>query len=150
METQNFTTTILVDQSPSVVFSAVNNPKTWWSDDITGVPDEVNGQWRYRFGDNHRSTIRTIELIPGKKVVWLIEDNYFKSIQDQREWVGNTIVFEISKKGDKTELVFTQVGLTPAYECYKACHYAWTGFIQKSLKSLITTGKAQPKWYEQQ
>src|ERR1044071_337899 len=114
MEAQNFTTTILVDQSPSIVFNAINNPKVWWSNEIEGVTDKINGKWSYHFGDNHRSSIKTIELIPGEKVVWLVEDNYFKSAKDQSEWVGNTIVFEISRKGNQTELVFTQVGLTPA------------------------------------
>ena len=88
-------------------------------------------------------------MIPGKKVVWLVEDNYFKFTKDPTEWVGNKITFEISKQGDKTQLVFTQIGLVPTYECYNVCRDAWTGFIQKSLQSLITTGKGQLKWYEQ-
>ena len=149
MDNQNFTTRILVEQSPDVVFKAINNPKAWWSNDIEGTTDKVNEQWTYHFGDSHHSKIKTIEMTPGKRVVWLVEDNYFKSFKDQREWVGNKITFDIARKGDKTEVVFTQHGLTPAYECYKACHFAWTGFIQKSLQSFITTGKAQSKWYEQ-
>jgi hypothetical protein len=149
MDNQNFTSTILVEQSPAEVFKAVNNPKAWWSDEIEGNTDKLNDELTYHFGDNHRSKMKIIEMVPDKRVVWLVEDNYFKSIKDKSEWVGNKIIFEISKQGDKTQLVFTQIGLTPAYECYNACHYAWTGFIQKSLQSLITTGKAQPKWYEQ-
>ena len=149
MNNQNFTATILVTQSPVEVFNAINNPKVWWSDEIEGDADKLNGEWTYHFDDNHRSKMKTIEMIPGKKVTWLVEENYFKSIKDKNEWVGNKITFEISKQGDKTQLTFTQIGLTPAYECYNACNYAWTGFIQQSLCSLITTGKAEPKWYAQ-
>ena len=148
MNSQHFTTSIVVPQSPAEVFDAVNKPKLWWSHDIEGSTDKLDDEWIYRFKDSHRSKIKVIQLDPGKKVVWLVEENYMKGIKDQSEWVGDKITFDISREGDKTRLVFTQFGLTPACECYDACNHGWTGFIQKSLYSLITTGKAQPKWYE--
>jgi hypothetical protein len=149
MENQNFSTRILVEQPPTEVFKAVNNPRAWWSEEIEGNTDKINDEWTYHFKDNHRTKMKTIELIPDKKVVWLVEENYFSFTKDPDEWVGNKITFEITNQGDKTQLVFTQIGLVPAYECYKVCHDAWTGFIQKSLQSLITTGKGQLTWYEQ-
>jgi len=41
-----------------------------------------------------------------------------------RRWKTATnasVIFEITRKGDKTELRFTHVGLEPAYECYDVC-----------------------------
>jgi hypothetical protein len=149
MNNQNFTTAILVEQSPVEVFKAVNNPRAWWSEEITGTTDQLHAEWNYQFGDNHRSKMKVIEMIPGKKVVWLVEENYFKNAKDQTEWVGNKITFEISEHGHKTQLLFSQIGLVPANDCYKACDWAWTGFIQKSLQSLITTGKGQLAWYQE-
>ena len=149
MNNQNFSTTILVGQTPAEVYKAVNDPRSWWSKDIAGNPDKVNGEWTYLFGDNHRCKMKTTELIPEKKVVWLVEENYFKFTKDPNEWRGNQIVFDISKEGNKTKLVFTQIGLVPAYECFNVCRDAWTGFVQKSLQSLITTGEGQLTWYEQ-
>ena len=149
MNNQNFTTTILVEQSPAEVFKAVNNPRTWWSEDIEGNTDKLNDEWAYHFKDSHRAKMKTIEMTPDKKVVWLVEDNYFSFTKDKNEWTGNKITFEISKQGNKTQLVFTQIGLVPTYECYNPCRDAWTGFIQKSLLNLITTGKGQLKWYQQ-
>ncbi|TAM94845.1 MAG: SRPBCC domain-containing protein [Chitinophagaceae bacterium] len=148
MNNQNFTTAILVSQSPAEVFKAINNPKAWWSEDIDGDTGKLHAEWTYHFADSHRCKMKTIEMIPGKKVVWLVEDNYFKSIKDKSEWVGNKITFEIFKQGNKTQMVFTQIGLVPAYECYNVCRDAWTGFIQKSLQSLVTTGKGQLRWYD--
>ena len=92
--------------------------------------------------------MKVTELIPGKKVVWLVEENYFKNAKDQTEWVGNEIVFDISKLGDKTKVTFTQIGLVPSYNCYKSCDWAWTGFVQKSLQSLIKTGKGELQWFK--
>ncbi len=148
MKNQDFTTTILVDQTQKEVFDAINNVRGWWSEEIEGTTDKLNDEWNYHFGDNHRSKMKIIEMIPGKKVVWLVEENYFKNAKDQSEWVGNKITFEISKQDDKTQLVFTQIGLTPTYDCYKSCEWAWTGFVQKSLHSLITTGKGRLQWYQ--
>jgi hypothetical protein len=53
-------------------------------------------------------------------------------------------VFEITPKGNKTELKFTQIGLVPAYECYDVCSTAWTNFINVSLKNLIEKGNGAP------
>lgn len=148
MENQNFTTTILVEQSPAEVFKAINNPRAWWSESIEGTPDKINEEWNYHFDDNHRSKMETTEMIPDQKVVWLVKENYFKNAKDQSEWVGNKITFDISKKGDKTQLIFSQIGLVPSCDCYKSCDWAWTGFIQKSLLSLIETGTGKTNWYK--
>ncbi|CAH0150736.1 hypothetical protein SRABI27_00516 [Pedobacter sp. Bi27] len=37
METTNFTTTILVDQTPKEVFDAVIDPRKWWSGEFKGA-----------------------------------------------------------------------------------------------------------------
>jgi hypothetical protein len=34
--------------------------------------------------------------------------------------------------------------LNAAYECFDICSNAWTTYIQKSLRDLITTGKGKP------
>lgn len=148
MENKDFTSTILVDQSPAEVYKAINNPRVWWSEDIDGTTDQLNAEWNYHFGDNHRSKMKVVEMIPNEKVVWLVTENYFKNAKDQTEWVGNKITFDISQQGDKTQLTFTQIGLVPSYDCYKSCEWAWTGFVQKSLHSLISTGKGQLEWYK--
>jgi hypothetical protein len=57
---------------------------------------------------------------------------------------GTDVVFEITKKGDKTELRFTHVGLIPVFECHGDCSGAWSFYINDSLRSLIKTGKGQP------
>jgi len=144
MTTSDFTTTILVNQTPAEIFNAINNVRGWWSEEIEGSTDKFNDEFNYHYQDVHRCKIKIIESIPGKKVVWQVLDNYFSFTKDKSEWKGNTILFEISEKDNKTHLQFTQVGLVPEYECYDICQNAWSTYIQKSLYSLITTGKGQP------
>jgi hypothetical protein len=140
----DFTTTILVDQTPGQVYNAINNVRGWWSEDIEGHTDKRDEAFNYHFKDLHRCTIRVIEMVPGKKIVWRVEDNYFSFTKDKTEWIGTQMVFDISKQGDKTQLAFTHKGLVPAYECYDVCRDAWTDFIQKSLQQLISAGKGNP------
>ena len=144
MTTTDFTTTILVDQTPEAAFEAINNVRGWWSEDIEGPTDQVNGIFDYHFRDLHRCKIKVVELVPGKKVTWLVLDNYFNFTEDKNEWKGTTINFDISQKEDKTAIQLTHIGLVPEYECYDICKDAWTAFIRKSLYDLITTGQGQP------
>lgn len=140
----DFTTTMLVDQTPQEAFNAINNVRGWWSEEIDGHTDQLNEVFNYRYEDVHRCKIKVIELEPGKKVVWRVLDNYFKFTEDKTEWNGTKIIFDISEKDGKTGIRFTHEGLVPAYECYEICRGAWTNYIQNSLRDLITTGKGQP------
>jgi hypothetical protein len=144
MNHQNFTTTILVDNSPSEVFNAINNVRGWWSEEVEGSTDKLNDEWNYHYQDVHRSKMKIVELVPDQKIVWFVMDNYFSFTKDKSEWTGNKIIFEIARKNTQTQLQFTQVGLIPQYECYDICQGAWSTYIEKSLLSLITTGKGQP------
>ena len=144
MTTQDFTATILVDQTPEVVFNAINNVRGWWSEEIEGHTDKLNEVFRYHYKDVHICNIKVIEMIPNEKVVWHVLDNYFNFTRDKNEWKDTVITFEISKKGKKTQLQFTHLGLVPEYECFDICHNAWSQYIGESLYNLITTGKGQP------
>ncbi|WP_328407053.1 SRPBCC domain-containing protein [Nocardia sp. NBC_00403] len=141
---QNFTTTFSVDRTPQEAFEAITNVRGWWSEDAEGVTDRVGGEFVHRYQDVHRCTIRVTELVPGRKVAWLVLDNYFNFIEDQAEWKGTEIVFEISEKDGGAEVRFTHVGLVPQYECYDVCSNAWGGYIGGSLRNLINTGVGQP------
>jgi hypothetical protein len=136
--------TISVDRTPNQVYDAVNNVRGWWSGEITGTTDKLGAEWTYRYQDLHRSTQKITELVPGKKVVWHVTDSYLSFVKDATEWNGTDIVFDITKKGAKTELRFTHVGLAPSIECYKDCSDAWGFYIRESLRNLITTGKGKP------
>ena len=144
MTTQDFTTTLLVDQTPKEVFKAINNVRGWWSEEIEGSTNKLHDEFKLRYEDIHRSQMKLIEVVPDKKVVWLVMDNYFKFTKDKSEWTGTKISFEISKKDSKTQIRFAHLGLVPEYECFDICSNAWTQYIQQSLRSLITTGKGQP------
>jgi hypothetical protein len=144
MKDQNFTATFTVEQSPKQVFDAINNVRGWWSENIEGSTTDLGDQWTYRYKDAHRCIMKISEMAPNKKIVWHVLDNYFSFTQDKTEWKGTDVVFEIAKKGDKTEVHFTHVGLVSAYECYDVCSNAWGSYVNGSLRNLIATGKGKP------
>ena len=141
---QSFTTTFSVDKTPKQVFDAINNVRGWWGGQIEGSAHKLGDEFTYRYGDLHYSKQRITELIPGKRVVWLVTEANLDFVEDKSEWKGTKITFDIADKGDKTEVRFTHVGLVPDYECYGACSSAWGSYVKTSLRSLITTGKGQP------
>ena len=148
MTDQNFTTTFSVDQTPEEVFNAINNVRGWWSEDIEGRTTQLGDEFVYLYQDVHRCRIKVTESVPGKRVVWLVLDNYFNFTADKTEWKGTRVIFEIAKNGDHTELRFTHQGLVPQYECFNVCSNAWGAYINGSLRNLITSGKGLPNGRE--
>ncbi len=146
----NFTTSFTVDQSPDEVFAAVNNVRGWWSEEIEGETDKLGAEFRFHYKDFHRSTHRITEFVPGKKVVWHTTDSSLNFVSNKDEWNGTDIVFEIARKGGRTELRFTHVGLVPALECYGDCSEGWGFYINDSLRGLIMTGKGKPEKREEE
>ena len=144
MQHQDFTTSFIVDQTPEEVYKAINNPRAWWSEEIKGGTDKLNDVFDYSYGEEHSCKMKLLELIPSQKVVWRVLDNKFSFTKDKTEWIDTNVVFDISRAGNQTKLVFTHIGLVPEYECYEACHQGWTFYIEKSLKKYITTGKGEP------
>jgi hypothetical protein len=141
---QDYNTILWVDQTPEEAFAAIINVRGWWSEEIEGPTDKLQGEFDYHFQDIHRCKIRVIELIPGQKVVWLVLDNDFNFVEDKSEWKGTSMIFDIAKKSQHTEIRFRHIGLVPDYECYEVCNKAWSYYIETSLYNLITTGKGGP------
>lgn len=141
---KDLTLSFTVDRSPQEVFDAINDVRGWWTGEIEGRTDRLGGEFTYRYGKLHRSTQRITELVPGKKVAWHVTDGRLTFVEHQTEWSGTDIVFEIARKGDRTELRFTHVGLVPALDCYGACSDGWGLYVNDSLRKLITTGKGDP------
>lgn len=141
---KGYTTSFTVDQTPEEVFKAINNVRGWWSGEIAGETDKLGAQFTYRVQDVHQSKQKITELIPGKKIVWRVVDANLNFANGKHEWNGTDIIFEITKKGNKSEVRFTHAGLVPDFECYNNCSNAWGLLVNGNLRKLITTGKAQP------
>ena len=144
MADKSFKTSFTVAQSPEQVFAAIINPRAWWGEGITGETAKRGGEFIYRHGSIHLSTQKIAELVPNKKVVWKITQSDLSFVSRKSEWTGTEVVFEIAKKGDKTELKVTHAGLVPQFECFEGCSAGWSFYLNESLKSLLETGTGEP------
>jgi len=144
MSSQNYTTTFVVDQTPEEAFAAITNVRDWWSGEIDGRTDTLGEEFTYRYQDIHYSKQRITELVPGKRVVWLIFDAYLNFTEDPDEWIGTEVTFDVARKGDHTEVSFSHFGLVPEFECFDKCSNAWGFYINASLRGLITSGQGAP------
>jgi hypothetical protein len=93
MSNQNYTAIISVEQSPKETFEAIKNIHKWWSEEIEGSTAKVGDEFHYHYQDVHKCTMRLVELVPNKKVAWLVTDNYFNFTEDKSEWKGTKLVF---------------------------------------------------------
>ncbi|HWK06845.1 MAG TPA: SRPBCC domain-containing protein [Puia sp.] len=143
MKKQDFTTTILVDQTPKQAFDAINNVRGWWSGEIEGPTDEPGKEFTYRYKEFHYSKHKVTEFIPDKKIVWLITKSTLNFVKDKNEWIDTKIIFDVSEKEGKTQIRFTHEGLTPQLECFDACSNAWTGYITDSLRKFIASASPE-------
>lgn len=144
MTTKDYTITLLVAQTPKQAFKAINNVRGWWTENLEGNSQKVGDEFTVRFGNVHVSKQKIVEVIPDKKVVWLVTDSKLNFVKDKDEWTNTRIIFELLDLGDKTQITFTHEGLVPEYECFDACSDAWTDYLEGSLANLINTGKGQP------
>lgn len=143
MNDKDFTTTITVEQTPMEVFDAINRVSSWWQGEIEGNSSETGNEFSYRMKDIHFSKQKVLELVPARKIVWLVTDSQLNFVDKKSEWTGTKIIFEISESNHKTQLHFTHQGLVPGFECYGGCSRGWSALIEKSLYNLITNGQGK-------
>jgi len=146
MKKSNFTFTLLTDKSPHAVYEAVNNVRAWWSgfyeEHIEGDTEKPGDEFTFTAaGGAHISKQKLVEVVPDKKIVWLIVDSEFSFVEKGDEWTGTKVIFDISKKGNQTQLVFTHEGLTPEIECYEDCSSGWSLYLTEKLAPLINATK---------
>ncbi len=141
---QSYTTSFIVTQSPEAVFDAVTNVRGWWSQDIIGETQKQGDEFVFEVPGIHHTKQKLVEVIPNKKVVWLVTEAKMTFLKQQDEWLGTKVIFEISEEANQTKLTFTHVGLRPSVECYKFCMPSWKQYIENSLYALVTTGEGTP------
>ena len=144
---KSYSTDIEVNADPADVFTRINDVPKWFKDKgFEGNSTKLNDEFIFCYGNGdhaHYSKQKLIEIIPCKKVVWLVTDSKINWIENNKqEWTNTKIIFEIKTKGDKTEVHFTHEGLVPELECYFDCVLGWNMIIKEWLYNFITGDKA--------
>jgi len=144
MKNKSFTASIEVFKSPHEVFNSITKDvaKWWGGKDLQGSSEKLNDEFVIHHPGAHYSKQKLVEVIPNKKIVWLVTESTLHWLQkDKNEWADTKMIFEISIKADKTVLYFTHKGLVPEKECYTLCQEGWNTVIKKYLFHFIIDGK---------
>ena len=148
MKNKNFTATYIVAQPSKEIFKSIIDVRKWWTglygEEITGSSDKLNDEFTFRAGNGaHYSKQKLVELVPGKKIVWLVTESNLSFLNKKDEWTGTKLRFEFTEQANGTEVRFTHLGLVPAIECYDGCSGAWGSYLEKFLSPLEANSKSK-------
>ncbi len=138
---ENYTYTFTSSKTQDEVFRTLLNVELWWmglfNETIIGTSNKVNDEFSFDAGAGaHFSRQKLIELVPNKKLVWLVTESKLSFLSKVDEWTNTKISFEISLIDGKTKVGFTHIGLVPEIECCNACSSGWTGYLENLKKKL--------------
>ena len=141
----SYTKTLLIHASPQKLYQALTTAvglKSWWTENTVMNNDEIT----FGFSENVFQTMRRVDALPDKNVVWECIAQHFpvKGTTQTDEWVGTRVSFALqATQNDSSTLVFTHHGLTPQLVCYDQCHEGWDHFLE-SLKRFLERGTGTP------
>jgi hypothetical protein len=139
----SFSTKFTTRLSPAEVINGITHVNGWWATNVTGNTKNLDDIFTVRFGKTF-STIKVIEVVRDKKLVWLVTDCDLPLFQNPKDWLNTKLLWELNRDENETEVKFTHEGLTPGKSCYEDCNKGWTYYICESLRKLITDGKGMP------
>lgn len=138
---KSYTYKFISPKSPKEVYELLLTVNKWWSgiyeENIIGKSRTIDDEFSFSAGGGaHFSKQRLIELVPNKKIVWLITESNLTFLRNPKEWNNTKLVFNISKKNGQSEVKFTHDGLLPQIECYDGCSNAWTQYLNNLKEKL--------------
>ncbi len=141
METRNdFNCSISATINAGEAIKRISNIPDWWGVTFSGSSEKQNDTFVIKMGGDSFFNFTVAEIIPNKKIVWLVTDCNMPWYADKKEWTNTKLIFELTENLGITNLSFTHEGLTPDVACYKDCKPGWTHWITRSLFSYFTTG----------
>jgi hypothetical protein len=144
---KDFSLSFTVNANAKDSMKAISMVKQWWAKKYEGKAAKVNDKFSVYFGGPKDTFVdfKISEVVPEKKVVWLVTDCNLHWIDDKKEWKGNECIWDVTEKKGKTTILFTHKGMNPQSECYESCKPGWTHHIKDSLVKLIENGKGFPE-----
>lgn len=144
MTADSLTIELELKAPPTATFAAIVEPRRWWSAEIEGVTDRLDGEFVFEVPGIHFTRFRVTDLVPVKLVVWHAEEARLTFVADQEEWTNTEVRFELTPHRAGTRLRFVHLGLTPDVECFDACSTAWSSYLHGSLARLVDEGVGDP------
>ena len=95
-------------KTPIDVFNHVIDLANWWPEEFVGDKLKLNSEFVLKTGDGHYSKNSVVEFMPGSKLEWVVTES--KRAQDNFDWTGTKMIFELRQRGNNTLLTFIYDG----------------------------------------
>lgn len=140
---ESFSATIEVTNTSQDIFQRITRDvlKWWGGKDFSGSSFNLNDEFIVNHPGAHYSKQKLIEVIPGKKLVWLVTESNLSWLKNKGEWTNTKMIFELTPRHHSYLLHFTHGGLTPEKESYIRCCEGWNMVIRDWLYTLVMYGK---------
>ena len=145
MNNQHFNCSITANISASEALKKISHVPGWWKVTFSGSAEKQNDKFTVGMGGDSVFNFTVTELIPGKRIVWLVTDCYLPWYADKKEWTNTRLIFDLEENNGATSIHFTHEGLIPGIECYNDCEKGWNHWIKTSLLSCFSTEKNDVK-----
>ena len=136
---KSYSAVVEVNKSVSEVFRCITHdvPSWWGGKDFSGAATKLNDEFVINHPGAHYSRQKLIEVIPDRRVVWLVGESKLDWLKNPAEWTNTKMIFELTNTGYSTVLHFTHDGLVPETESYDRCSEGWTLVIKEWLRDYI-------------
>ena len=141
---QDFNYQLIVNATASETMEKIAQVNLWWAKNFKGKAGKLKDGFSVHFGQTYVN-FSISEVVPNKKVIWLVTDCNLHWIKDKKEWKNTEAIWTLAEKGGKTQIDFVHKGLNPDSECYEACEPGWTHHLKDSLLKLIDEGQGFPE-----
>ena len=141
---QDFSYSLTAKASAKDTMKKISQVNLWWAKNFEGKAAKLKDEFSVYFGDTYVN-FSISEVIPDKKITWLVTDCNLHWIKDKKEWKDTEVTWTLSEQNGKTRIDFVHKGLVPDSECYENCKPGWTHHLKDSLLPLIETGKGFPE-----
>ena len=131
MEKNDFVSRITAEIGANEAIKKISHVPAWWGVTFTGNAEKQNDEFTVKMGGDSFFNFTVTELIPGKRVVWLVTDCNMPWYSDKKEWADTRLIFDLDEHNGITALNFTHKALRRTWNVTGTVNRAGrTGFKQ--------------------
>ena len=97
MEKKDFTSRFSAKITADEAIKKISRVPEWWGITFTGSASKKNDEFVIKMGGESYFNFTVEELIPGKKLVWLVTDCNMPWYSDKKEWANTRLIFDLNE-----------------------------------------------------
>ena len=82
---QDFSYSLTVKDSAKEAMKKISQVNLWWAKEFKGNARKLDDEFSVYFGGTYVN-FKISEVIPDKKIIWLVTDCNLEWIEDKKEW----------------------------------------------------------------